>query len=217
MLVAATQQITRSPRVRHATFTLMPAASTTTSSVQVLDFEEYGLLIPRSCLVCDFCSSGQCFASGFLQIPPHDGHPCLRLTVPLVGPVAEGKGSHLLWRQLISADPSQHLSMLVAATQQITRSPRVRHATFTLMPAASTTTSSVQVLDFEEYGLLIPRSCLVCDFCSSGQCFASGFLQIPPHDGHPCLRLTVPLVGPVADFHRQVSLPPPQRQEQRQS
>ena len=37
-------------------------------------------------LVCDFCSSGQSFAhqgtfqplkSGFLQIPPHDGHPCL--------------------------------------------------------------------------------------------------------------------------------------------
>ncbi len=23
-----------------------------------------------------FCSSGQCFAFSFLQIPPHDGHPC---------------------------------------------------------------------------------------------------------------------------------------------
>jgi hypothetical protein len=28
-------------------------------------------------LVCDFCSSGRGFATGFLQIPPHDGHPCL--------------------------------------------------------------------------------------------------------------------------------------------
>ncbi len=26
--------------------------------------------------LCASCSSGQCFACGFLQIPPHDGHPC---------------------------------------------------------------------------------------------------------------------------------------------
>ena len=32
----------------------------------------------------------------------------------------------------------------------------------------------------------------------------SDFLQIPPHDGHPCLRLTVPTAKSVADFHRQV-------------
>ena len=29
-----------------------------------------------ACLICDFCSSGQDFACGFLQIPPRDGHPC---------------------------------------------------------------------------------------------------------------------------------------------
>lgn len=34
------------------------------------------LLIQHDRLVCDFCSSGQRFACGFLQIPPHDGHPC---------------------------------------------------------------------------------------------------------------------------------------------
>lgn len=34
--------------------------------------------------------------------------------------------------------------------------------------------------------------------------FASGFLQIPPHGGHPCHWLTVPTAKPVADFHRQV-------------
>jgi len=34
-------------------------------------------------LVCDFCSSGQGFAFGFLQIPGHPGHPC-RLTVPTI-------------------------------------------------------------------------------------------------------------------------------------
>ena len=32
----------------------------------------------------------------------------------------------------------------------------------------------------------------------------SGFLQIPPRDGHPCLRLTLPTAKRVADFHRQV-------------
>lgn len=28
-----------------------------------------------------------------------------------------------------------------------------------------------------------------CDFCSSDRRFALGFFQIPPHGGHPCLRL----------------------------
>ena len=27
-------------------------------------------------LICDSCPSGQGFAYSFLQIPPHDGHPC---------------------------------------------------------------------------------------------------------------------------------------------
>jgi len=45
-------------------------------SVQVSDFEELCLLIRHGRLVCDFCSSGQRFAFGFLQIPPRDGHPC---------------------------------------------------------------------------------------------------------------------------------------------
>src|SRR3982751_5209978 len=54
----------------------MPAASTAKLSVQVLDFEDMRLLIQLDCLICDFCSSSQRFACGFLQIPPHDGHPC---------------------------------------------------------------------------------------------------------------------------------------------
>ncbi len=32
----------------------------------------------------------------------------------------------------------------------------------------------------------------------------SDFLQIPPHDGHPCLRLTVPTAKSVVDFHHLV-------------
>jgi len=31
----------------------------------------------------------------------------------------------------------------------------------------------------------------------------TGFLQIPPRDGHPCPWLMVPTAKPIADFHRQ--------------
>ena len=34
------------------------------------------------CLISGSCSSDHGFASGFLQIPPYGGHPCLWLTVP---------------------------------------------------------------------------------------------------------------------------------------
>jgi hypothetical protein len=40
--------------------------------------------------------------------------------------------------------------------------------------------------------------------CPSELLFA-GFLQIPPHDGHPCLWLPLPTTKRVADFHRQVT------------
>ena len=36
--------------------------------------KEYNLHT-TSVALCDFCSSDQRFASIFLQIPPHDGHP----------------------------------------------------------------------------------------------------------------------------------------------
>jgi hypothetical protein len=47
-------------------------------------------------------------------------------------------------------------------------------------------------------------NCLICGSCSSGRGFAAGFLQIPPHDGHPCLWLTLLAAKRVADLHRQV-------------
>jgi hypothetical protein len=54
----------------------MPAASTNLLPGQVSDFEDNCLLIQQDRLLCDFCSSGQRFACGFLQIPPRGGHPC---------------------------------------------------------------------------------------------------------------------------------------------
>ena len=58
-----------------------------------------------------------------------------------------------------------------------------------------------------------PQVSLLCGFCPLAREFAlrrtfqppqSGFLQIPPRDGHPCLRLTVPATESVVDFHHQV-------------
>ena len=74
-------QDSRPPRVRRVTFTLIPAAYTSAVSVQVPGFEDMCLLTHDERLVCSFCSSGQCFAFGFLpagapEIPPRDGHPC---------------------------------------------------------------------------------------------------------------------------------------------
>ena len=48
------------------------------------------------------------------------------------------------------------------------------------------------------------RVCLICSFCSSDRGFASDFLQTLPHDGRPCLWITVPTAEPVVDFHHQV-------------
>ena len=46
------------------------------------------------------------------------------------------------------------------------------------------------------------RDSLICDFCPSDQGFAYSFLQIPPHDGHPCCStIHFPLPGHVQDFH----------------
>ena len=43
---------------------------------------------------------------------------------------------------------------------------------------------------------------LICDFCPSDQRFAYSFLQIPPHDVHPCCSaIHFPLSGRVRVFH----------------
>ena len=91
------------------------------------------------------------------------------------------------------------------STRQIRRPPRVRRVTFALMPAAFTSVLSVQVWGVEDSGLLTQHECLICDFCSSSQCFACGFLQPTPRGINLAVRLAVPLAGPAEDFHLQVS------------
>ena len=77
----------------------MPVGFTTHRSVQVPGFGEFGHLTPARRLVSASCSSGQPFASGFLQIRGHLRHPCLWLTLPLAGcgglsPPSHHQGHH---------------------------------------------------------------------------------------------------------------------------
>ena len=85
------------------------------------------------------------------------------------------------------------------------RPPRVSVITFTSYICC------IYALNFGQYRTLfclanssISKRLFLCSFCSSDRGFASDFFQTPPHDGRPCLWLTVPTAMPVADFHRQV-------------
>ena len=112
---------------------------------------------------------------------------------------------HLLWPRLTSDDPSRRLSTPVALWQT-TRPPRVRRATFPLMPVGCTSWRFVQVPGVGDRCHLTPPGRLISASCSSGQRFASGFLQILPRGRHPCRRLALPLTGRAGDFHPQVIL-----------
>ena len=109
----------------------------------------------------------------------------------------------LLRPRLTSVHPSRHFTTPVAHGRQ-NRYPRVIRATFLRMPVGSTSQRSVQVLGFGDRCHLTPLRRLLSASCSSGQQFASGFLQIRSHPRHPCLWLTLPLAGCVEDFHLQV-------------
>ena len=96
-------------------------------------------------------------------------------SVPITGT------SSLLWALLTS-----HSSLLLRLMKPPVRSPRLRCALFPLiylphllvLPAIFWTSSFCADLS------VFPS--LICGSCPSGQGFAYSFLQIPPHDGHPC-------------------------------
>ena len=112
---------------------------------------------------------------------------------------------------MTSVRPSRRLTAPVAHGR-LNRYPRVIRVTFLLMPVGYTSQRSVQVLGFGNFGYLTPLHRLIRFFplkggprCSSGQHFASGFLQIRSRPRHPCLWLTLPLAGCIEDFHPQVT------------
>ena len=81
---------------------------------------------------------------------------------------------------------TSHSSLLLRLMEPPARPPRLRCALFPLiylphllvLPATFWTSPL-------SAGLSVFPS-LICGSCSSGQGFAYSFLQIPPHDGHPC-------------------------------
>ena len=89
--------------------------------------------------------------------------------------------SSLLWLLLTS-----HSSLLLRLMKPPVRPPRLRCALFPLiypphllvLPATFWTSSLLADLS------VFPS--LICDSCPSDQEFAYSFLQIPPHNGHPC-------------------------------
>ena len=83
-----------------------------------------------------------------------------------------------------SADFSQFVVTTANETACETSTLKV-HALSPHLPATFTGTSS----NFWTSSLLADLSVfpsLICGSCPSGQGFAYSFLQIPPHDGHPC-------------------------------
>ena len=99
-----------------------------------------------------------------------------------------------------SADISQFVVTTADGTACEISTLKVR-ALFPHLPATFTGTSS----NFWASSLLADLPVfpsLVCGSCSSGQGFAYSFLQIPPHDGHPCCSaIHFPLPRHVQDFH----------------
>ena len=91
----------------------------------------------------------------------------------------------LLCPLLTSACASRHLSMSVARGTHADL-PGYDAPTFTLIPVGFTPLCSVQVSGFDDSRRLTPQRRLISASCSSGQRFASGFLQIRSHPRHPC-------------------------------
>jgi hypothetical protein len=75
---------------------------------------------------------------------------------------------------------------------------------FALMPAASTTAISVQVSGFEDIGLLTHHVALYAISVRPVSALPAASFRSFLAEGTLAVRLTVPPIGPVGDFHSQV-------------
>jgi len=143
-------QVDRPPRVMRATFTLIPAAFTSAVSAQVSGFEDIGLLTHCVRLVCDSCSSGQCFAFSFLQIPLRSGHPCRSANR---SPCRAGRGlsppSHPATTTVTETAPVKALRAMPGAPKE-----NPAYAGFTNLPCsrANTAKGLILILLSEDHG-----------------------------------------------------------------
>ena len=114
----------------------------------------------------------------------------------------------LLCPRLTSAMPSSHLAMqVVASLTPLQISLGNAHS-----PPHLPLPHLRQHLPCRFWALKIIASSpgvvrLICDSCSSEQCFAFSFLQPRPHDLNLAVRLVVLSAEPTRDFNPQVSAP----------
>ena len=86
-----------------------------------------------------------------------------------------------------TGDESSPVFILFQQEEFFSISLFVSPSNFFAKPSKSAFSSNCRQRNFVLTYLSQPS--LVCDFCPSNQRFAYSFLQIPPYDGHPCLRL----------------------------
>ena len=83
-----------------------------------------------------------------------------------------------------SADFSQFVVTTADVTACETSPLKVRTLSLHVPATFTGTSSNFWTSAFPAALSVFPS--LICGFCPSGQRFAYSFLQIPPHDGHPC-------------------------------
>ena len=111
---------------------------------------------------------------------------------------------HLLRLRLTSAGSSRRLSTLGGTVANL----QISQGNSRDLPAYACriyVTAFCASIGLWQCWLPYPAAPPLSASCSSGQHFASGFLQIRSHPRHPCLWLTLPLAGCVEDFHLQVT------------
>ena len=115
-----------------------------------------------------------------------------------------GPSLHSHYRNFFTTTTSADFSQFVVTTANETacETSPLKVRTLSLhVPATFTGTSSNFWTSAFPAALSVFPS-LICGFCPSGQRFAYSFLQIPPHDGHPCCSaIHFSLPGHVQDFH----------------
>ena len=91
----------------------------------------------------------------------------------------------LCWLLTTSFTPSWYIEWFIF-THASVRPPRIRAYSFHLIPTSFTPTIPNSYGTLICFAILSMVICLVWSFCSLGQMFAASFLQISPHDEHPC-------------------------------
>ena len=91
-------------------------------------------------------------------------------------------GTSSLLRPLLTS----HSSLLLRLMRPPVRPPRLRCGLFPSMHLPHLLVLPTTFWTSVSFATLSAFPSLICGSCSSGQRFAYSFLQIPPHDGHPC-------------------------------